>query len=133
MNSLRKDHLVCCFIFVLLAAACQYGKATHKTADPVLEVAATIETEPMRTGGDSADDTTLWIDRSDPSQSLIIGTNKKRGLAVYDLNGKLLSAEQFSGDRYTMDANLPDGTYFVILREGEAVLFEGKVVFAAVE
>jgi 3-phytase len=88
MNSLRKDHLVCCFIFVLLAAACQYGKATHKTADPVLEVAATIETEPMRTGGDSADDTTLWIDRSDPSQSLIIGTNKKRGLAVYDLNGK---------------------------------------------
>lgn len=87
--SLRgKLYFVFCFSLVaLVASACQASKATHNF-DPVLAVSATIETEPMRTGGDSADDTTLWIDRRDPSQSLIIGTNKKRGLAVYDLSGR---------------------------------------------
>jgi 3-phytase len=30
----------------------------------------------------------LWVNPSDPSQSLVIGTNKKSGLAVYNLSGK---------------------------------------------
>ena len=54
----------------------------------MLEVVAALETEPVQTGGDSADDATLWVNPSDPEFSLIIGTNKKRGLAVYDLSGK---------------------------------------------
>ena len=87
--SLRSKHyLVFCFTVALFAAGCQAGRATHKPVNTVLDVSATVETEPIRTGGDSADDATLWIDRSDPSLSLIIGTNKQRGLAVYDLNGK---------------------------------------------
>ena len=53
MYSLRKHHLAICFIVALLISACQAGKA-HNTADTVLAVTATIETEPMRTGGDSA-------------------------------------------------------------------------------
>jgi len=57
-------------------------------APNVLEVAAAVETDPVNTKGDSADDPTLWVNPSDPSQSLVIGTNKRRGLAVYDLSGK---------------------------------------------
>lgn len=64
------------------------GRATISTAPQVFEVTATVETEPVNTGGDSADDSTLWVNPSDPAQSLVIGTNKKRGLAVYDLSGK---------------------------------------------
>jgi len=59
-----------------------------KTKPRVQEVVATVETEPVSTGGDSADDPALWVNPSDPQQSLVIGTNKKRGLAVYDLSGK---------------------------------------------
>src|ERR1044072_8320618 len=59
-----------------------------KTKPRVQEVVATVETEPVSTGGDSADDPALWVNPSDPHQSLVIGTNKKRGLAVYDLSGK---------------------------------------------
>jgi 3-phytase len=88
VNFCSKHHSLVYFIFALLATACQSGKATHKSIDPVLEVSATVETEPMQTGGDSADDTTLWVNPSDPSLSLVIGTNKQRGLVVYDLNGK---------------------------------------------
>lgn len=63
--------------------------STRTMSQPrVLEVVAAVQTEPMRTGGDSADDTTLWVNPADPKLSLVIGTNKKRGLAVYDLAGK---------------------------------------------
>ena len=54
----------------------------------MLEVVAAVETEPVRTGGDSADDATLWVNPANPALSLVIGTNKKRGLAVYELSGR---------------------------------------------
>lgn len=67
----------------------QSGRSVRSNSAPrVLEVAAAVETEPVNTAGDSADDATLWINPSDPQLSLVIGTNKKRGLAVYDLSGK---------------------------------------------
>jgi 3-phytase len=73
---------------------------------PLLEVEATVETEQVSTGGDSADDTTLWVNPSDPSQSLIIGTNKQKGLAVYDLSGKQL---QFLPDGHLNNVDHRDG------------------------
>lgn len=62
--------------------------AKIKNAPRVQEVVAAGETDPVSTGGDSADDPTLWVNPADAQQSLVIGTNKKRGLAVYDLSGK---------------------------------------------
>ena len=53
-----------------------------------VQVAATVETEPLLSKGDAADDPAIWIHPTDPSQSTIIGTDKKGGLAVYDLSGK---------------------------------------------
>ena len=81
-------------IVVLLLAATVFlvsqrgGPTTTYSAPRVLEVTATLETDPVTTGGDSADDAALWVNPSDPAQSLVIGTNKKRGVAVYDLSGK---------------------------------------------
>jgi 3-phytase len=43
---------------------------------------------PVKDQGDAADDPAIWINPSDPAESTIIGTNKQRGLAVYDLQGK---------------------------------------------
>ena len=56
--------------------------------DPMEKVTATVETDPVPNGGDAADDPTIWIHPTDPAQSIIIGTNKQGGLAVYDLAGK---------------------------------------------
>jgi len=64
------------------------GRPRTKSKPQLLEVVAAIETEPVQTGDDSADDATLWVNPTDAQQSLVIGTNKKRGLAVYDLSGK---------------------------------------------
>ncbi len=63
------------------------GRSTGPTAIPVQ---ATIETDPVRSSGDAADDPAIWRHPNDGAQSTIIGTDKKRGLMVYDLNGRLL-------------------------------------------
>jgi 3-phytase len=55
-------------------------------------VAAEAETRPVDDYGDAADDITIWVHPRDPALSLVIGTNKKRGLDVYDLKGKRLQA-----------------------------------------
>lgn len=55
-----------------------------------LAVTATIETAPVPSVGDAADDPAIWVNPKDPSQSTIIGTNKQGGLAVYALDGKQL-------------------------------------------
>ncbi len=47
-----------------------------------------IQTDPVARAGDAADDPAIWVHPSDPSQSRILGTNKKQGLLVYDLQGK---------------------------------------------
>ncbi|MBI4748462.1 MAG: phytase [Acidobacteria bacterium] len=58
--------------------------------DPIHEVLATVETAPIQKAGDSADDPAIWVNPHDAAQSLVIGTNKKGGLVVYDLSGKEL-------------------------------------------
>ena len=55
-----------------------------------LGVTATIETAPVPSAGDAADDPAIWINPKDPSQSTIIGSNKQGGLAVYSLDGNQL-------------------------------------------
>jgi len=55
---------------------------------PCAEVSATAETEAVYSTEDAADDPAIWIHPTEPSKSLIIGTNKKAGLEVYTLNGK---------------------------------------------
>lgn len=59
-------------------------------AMPTGEVSATVETEPVPHGDDAADDAAIWAHPSDPSLSTIIGTDKRGGLAVYDLAGREL-------------------------------------------
>ncbi len=56
----------------------------------VVEVACKAQTEPITVVGDAADDPAVWVHPSDPALSLVIGTNKKAGLLVYGLDGRLL-------------------------------------------
>lgn len=54
------------------------------------QITPTIETTAIQAiaGEDAADDPAIWIHPTDPSKSLIYGSNKKGGLAVYNLTGK---------------------------------------------
>jgi 3-phytase len=55
-------------------------------------VTASMETLPVEASidGDAADDPAFWYDKVDPLNSMIIGTDKKNGLIVYNLSGEIL-------------------------------------------
>ena len=68
---------------MLLTSACTTG--------PVVSiVSASRETKGMGANGDAADDPAIWVNPSDASKSLILGTNKDQGLYVYNLAGEEL-------------------------------------------
>ncbi|WP_431049624.1 phytase [Roseateles sp. L2-2] len=63
------------------------ARAAHPR--PAIPVAVpSAQTEPVRGGGDAADDPAIWVHPTQPTRSRILGTDKKRGLAVYDLQGR---------------------------------------------
>jgi 3-phytase len=69
--------------------------ATNKpgTIDTMFfDVHAIIETDkvPCDSITDSADDPAVWYNENAPSLSLIFGTNKKGGIMVFNLDGKLI-------------------------------------------
>jgi 3-phytase len=76
------------------------------TAASLETVMATVETDPVPNGGDAADDPAIWVNPNDPAQSLIIGTDKRGGLAVYDLGGKQI---QYLSDGQMDNVDLRDG------------------------
>ena len=61
----------------------------------VAAVTATVETAFAGSYGDAADDPAIWANAQDPSKSLVIATDKKAGLYVYDMQGKVV---QFLAD-----------------------------------
>jgi 3-phytase len=57
---------------------------------PAVNVAARGQTVPVGTPNqDAADDPAIWRNSAEPAASLIVGTDKKAGLYVYDLDGQI--------------------------------------------
>ena len=58
---------------------------------PVIPVLpAQVQTDPVPSLGDAADDPAIWVNPNDSSNSRVLGTDKKGGLGVYDMAGKQL-------------------------------------------
>ncbi len=92
-----------------IAAALKLPTGVDAPAAPKSKVAlvhATMETEPVDHDGDAADDPAIWVHPTDPGKSAIIATDKKGGLAVYDLSGKRL---QFLPDGKMNNVDLRGG------------------------
>lgn len=80
-------------LFVILFSCKDQGKEKEQVIERkqiASSVTAVAETAPVHSvlGEDAADDPAIWINRDDPSKSVIIGTNKKAGLSVYNLSGE---------------------------------------------
>ncbi|WP_327356879.1 phytase [Streptomyces sp. NBC_01304] len=80
-----------------LAAYCLLAQAAAPAqAAAAFSVTATVETAPVSHSGDAADDPAIWVHPTDPSRSVVVGTDKKGALEVYDLTGARI--QRISGD-----------------------------------
>ena len=74
-------------LFPLLLAGC-VSTPPVKSPLPTALVTTKLETQPVAKMEDAADDPAIWRDAANPAQSLIIGTDKRAGVHVYDLQGR---------------------------------------------
>lgn len=73
----------------LLAAGCATpGPAPSPL--PTASIAAKVETAPVGTLDDAADDPAIWRNAANPAESLIVATDKQAAIHVYDLAGNKL-------------------------------------------
>lgn len=76
-------------VLVVIAIGLVWRAGAATAVKPVIET----DTYP-NASGDVADDSAIWVNPSNPAQSLVIGDNKSDsggGLGVFDLSGKLAS------------------------------------------
>ena len=71
---------------------------------PVLH--PTVETDPVGSGADAADDPAIWANPANPAASWVIGTDKQGGLHVYDMQGK---SRHFAADGKMNNVDLRAG------------------------
>ncbi|MDN3476069.1 phytase [Pseudoalteromonas sp. APC 3355] len=64
-------------------------KSLKTNTQSITQIKASAQTVPVQAFGDAADDPAIWVNPKDAANSLILGTDKRRGLMVYSLNGKL--------------------------------------------
>ena len=96
-----------------IAGACATVPAI--TGDPAVTVTARAETPPVGTAReDAADDPAIWRNPANPAASLIVGTDKKGGLYVYDLKGAQKSFLAGPGLNNVDLIELPDGRVLVV-------------------
>ncbi|TWT19861.1 phytase [Luteimonas wenzhouensis] len=80
--------------------------AARAGAPAVPAVTALAETAPVASYGDAADDPAIWAHPTQPGRSLIVATDKKAGLYVYDMQGRV---KQFLPDGKMNNVDLRDG------------------------
>lgn len=99
---------------MVVAAGLLAGCATAPVGLPPVTVMASGETVPVGTENeDAADDPAIWRNAADPSQSLIVATDKKAGLYVYGLDGEVRSFADAGAVNNVDLLELEDGTVFV--------------------
>lgn len=57
-------------------------------------ISADLETIPVKSSGDAADDIAIWVNPNNANKTIVIGTDKKWGLVTYNLKGEILSEVQ---------------------------------------
>ena len=72
-----------------LASAGASASAADVNESTVIRPKALLRTAPVR--GD-ADDPAIWVHPTNPEKSLVLGTDKKHGLMVYNMDGSLRQA-----------------------------------------
>lgn len=98
---------------------------------PAAAITARGETEPVGTANaDAADDPAIWRNSADPAASLIVGTDKKAGLYVYDLKGArrdFIDAGRVNNVDLIEGVRFPDGPGILVVASDRNDLAQAKL------
>ncbi|MCC3862012.1 phytase [Pseudemcibacter aquimaris] len=88
---------------VFAVAACSGGEHQSRQMEgeanmDVVSITADLETAPVKSDDDAADDPAIWINHEHPENSYIIGTDKKSGLLVYNLDGEIVDYQPYGNE-----------------------------------
>ena len=75
---------------VHFSAPKENGSSRNQALAPDASLRPFAQTAPVARFGDAADDPAIWYLNDHPMRSVILGTDKKAGLNLYDLSGQLL-------------------------------------------
>jgi 3-phytase len=85
-------------MLVVVALVVFISSGAAVAADPI-EVQATLETEPFfDADGADADDPAIWVHPSNGAKSIVVGTLKNGGLAVFDLQGRTIQRIDYADE-----------------------------------
>ena len=84
----RSPRVLSALVVGVIVTSLMVGESWLPAGAQTSDVTATVETDPVPSSGDAADDAAIWVHPTDPQSSTIIGTDKEGGLAVYDLDGR---------------------------------------------
>ena len=84
----RSPRVLSALVVGVTVASVMVGESWLPAQAQTTDVSATVETDPVPSSGDAADDPAIWLHPTDPALSTVIGTDKEGGLAVYDLDGR---------------------------------------------
>lgn len=101
------------YVILILIGLGSIGEHARPAAVDVavpMSVVPIVETDPVPHSADAADDPAIWIHPSDPALSMIIGTDKRGGLGVYDLAGRQIQfIRNVSPENVDVRYNVPLG------------------------
>lgn len=85
----RRRTQACCLLVLcgLLGGAARSGAAQASERASIVRPQARVQTTPVPSKHDAADDPAIWIHPRDPAASLVLGTDKRDGLHTYNLDG----------------------------------------------
>ncbi len=89
-NKMKQAQILAGLALIFSGFSCAEKPKATLQGEPVVHAIAETPAVQARSGDDAADDPAIWVNPMDSSRSAIIGTVKKYGLEVYDLQGKLL-------------------------------------------
>ena len=87
---MKKISFLSIFILLISNEIAAQGPAKFVGPFAIREVVADVETSPVISNEDAADDICIYENIDNPEKSLIIATDKKYGLVIYNLDGKIL-------------------------------------------
>lgn len=78
------------FCFIILSGCSLENNIELPNNIKFFEVNPVVETEPVSSSDDAADDIAIWVNEQNNENSIVIGTDKQYGINSYDLEGNLI-------------------------------------------